>query len=120
MKFSQFEHEFLPHVLIPLIGGLFVLAAMHSAARAETGPSRSGGASFIVSAADGYGVNDCIKSHDDCAKIVADAWCEAHGLSSAKAYGAAGDVTGAIEKASTRPAPAKVIGEDDVFISCGE
>jgi hypothetical protein len=123
MKFNEFEHQFLPHILIPLLGGLFVIAAAHTAARAET--SLAGSKSFIVSAADGYGVNECIKTGDDCAKIVADAWCEAHGHGDARAYGPAVDLTGSIEKASTKisaltSAPAKVIGDNDVYIACGE
>jgi hypothetical protein len=127
MKFTEFEHEVLPRILIPLLGGLFLIAAVQTAARAE--PSASGARSFIVSAADGYGVNDCIKTGDDCAKIVADAWCEAHGHGGARAYGPAGDMTGSIDKVSAKSlanssavasAPAKVIGEDDVYIACGE
>jgi hypothetical protein len=114
MRFTQFEHETLPRILLPLLGGLFVLAALHSAARAEPTPASAG---FIVSAADGYGVNDCIKSGDECAKVVADAWCQAHGLGVATLFGPAGDITAAIGKAS---ASRKAIGEDDVFISCGE
>jgi len=120
MKFIRFEHEMLPRILLPLLGGLFVLAALQSAARAEPTPTRAGGASFVVSAADGYGVNDCIKSGDDCAKIVADAWCEAHGLGSAQMYGPASDITGAISKTSVKAAAVKPVREDDVYISCGE
>ncbi len=123
MKFIQFEHEMLPRILLPLLGGLFALAALQSAARAK--PARAGGASFVVSAADGYGVNECIKSGDDCAKIVADAWCEAHGLGGAKTFGPASDITGAISKtsvqtASVKTAAVKPVREDDVYISCGE
>ena len=118
MKFIQFEHEMLPRILLPLLGGLFALAALQSAARAE--PARAGGASFVVSAADGYGVNECIKSGDDCAKIVADAWCEAHGLGGAKNFGPASDITGAIAKTAVKAAAVKPVREDDVYISCGE
>ena len=102
MRFTQFEHQFLPRILMPLLGGLFVICALHQAAHAESGPAGAGGGSFIVSVADGYGVNDCIKSGDDCAKIVADAWCEAHGHGAAKAFGRAGDVTGSIDKVSVK------------------
>ncbi|MCW2283420.1 hypothetical protein M2323_001166 [Rhodoblastus acidophilus] len=116
MKFREFEHDVLPRVLIPLLGGLFVLCAIHSGARAAAPAPKS----FIVSAADGYGVTECIKTGDECAKIVADAWCEAHGNGAAKAFGRADDVTGAIEKATVRETPAKAISEDDVFILCGE
>ncbi len=119
MKFNEFEHEFFPHILLPLLGGLFVLAALQTAAHSEPSPM-SGASSFVVSAADGYGVNECIKSGDDCAKIVADAWCESHGHGAAKAFGPASDATGSIDKVSAKTAPPRVIHEDDVFISCGE
>ena len=115
MRFSQFEHKILPHILAPLIGGLFVILMAHNAARAE--PPRTP-KSFIISTADGYGVNDCIKSGEDCARIVADAWCSAHGHANAVAFGSASDITGSIENASSRPP--RRMHEDDVFITCGE
>lgn len=118
MKFREFEHDVLPRILIPFLGGLFVLCAIHTGARAAA-PS-SAPKSFIVSAADGYGVNECIKTGDECAKIVADAWCEAHGNGAAKAFGRADDVTGAIEKTTVRETPTKPISEDDVFILCND
>jgi hypothetical protein len=120
MKFIQFEHEMLPRILLPLLGGLFALGALQSAARAEPAPAGIGGTSFVVSAADGYGVNDCIRSGDDCAKIVADAWCQAHGLGGAKHFGPASDITGAIARTSVKAAAVKPVREDDVYISCGE
>ena len=120
MRFIQFEHEILPRILLPLLGGLLALAVLQSAARAEPTPAGTGVTSFVVSAADGYGVNECIKSGDDCAKIVADAWCEAHGLGDAKHFGPASDITGAIAKTSVKAASVKPIREDDVYISCGE
>ncbi len=118
MKFREFEHDFLPHIVIPLLGGLFVLAMLHSQAHAEI--TDKGANSFIVSAADGYGVNECIKTGEECARIVADAWCEAHGHAAAKAFGRANEVTGAIRVTALRETPSRTIGEDDVFISCGE
>lgn len=119
MKFYEFEHNIFPRILIPLLGGLFVICALKSAARAE--PAALGHNSYIVSSDDGYGVKDCIRGGDDCAKIVADAWCEAHGHGAARAYGRADDVTASITKSSASAgAPAKVIGDDDVFIACGE
>jgi hypothetical protein len=121
MKFTEFEHEILPHMLLPLLGGLFVICALHTAARAESGAIRAmGGNSFIVSADASYGVTDCIRTGDDCAKIVADAWCEAHGHGAAQAFGRADDITASIEKPSNAPAPTRKISDEDVFISCGE
>ena len=88
MKFYEFEHDIFPHILIPLLGGLFVIAALQSAARAET-PPRLATTAIIISSDDGYGVKDCIRGGDDCAKIVADAWCEAHGHGAAQGLSAA-------------------------------
>src|SRR5579862_4286473 len=50
---------------------------------------------FIVAANDGYGVEDCLSEGSACGQVVADAWCEAHGLSAAVHFGPADDVTGA-------------------------
>ena len=63
------------------------------------GTSRAAGtdddSTFIVSANDGYGLGDCLASGNDCGKIVANAWCEAHGFSRAETFGVAvEDVTG--------------------------
>jgi hypothetical protein len=118
MRFYEFEHNFLPHILIPLIGGLFVICALQSAARAET--SALGHDSFIVSGNDGYGVKDCIRGRDECAQIVADAWCEAHGHGAARAFGRAEDITASIATAPAKVVTPAKISDDDVFISCGE
>jgi hypothetical protein len=117
MKFNQFEHQILPHILAPLLAGLFVVAVAQHAARADTATTL-GPKSYVVSTADGYGVNDCIKTGEDCARIVADAWCSAHGHANAMSFGRAGDITGA----TSRPTPVALrsLREDDVFITCGE
>jgi hypothetical protein len=120
MRFYEFEHNFFPHILIPLIGGLFVIAALHSAARAESSVGSMGPNSFIVSGDDGYGMKDCIRGGEECAKIVADAWCEAHGHGAARAYGRAGDITASIQKSAATSAPASRIADEDIFIACGE
>jgi hypothetical protein len=53
-------------------------------------------ATFLIPASDGYGVADCLTGGaNECGRIVADAWCEAHGFSRAEAFGVAMDeVTG--------------------------
>jgi hypothetical protein len=63
---------------------------------------------FIIAAADGYGVEDCLAEGGECGRVVADAWCEAHGHGPAIAFGLADDVTDAIPggvsaKNSARP-----------------
>ena len=65
-------------------------------------------ATFLIPASDGYGVADCLTGANHCGRIVANAWCEAHGFSRAETYGhAIEDVTGSTEatmsKRSSRP-----------------
>ena len=62
-----------------------------------TGASRANvvHATFLIPASDGYGVADCLMGGNECGKIVANAWCEAHGFSRADHFGLAiEDVTG--------------------------
>ncbi len=121
MKFHEFEHVYLPRILLPLLGGLFVICALQTAARAETGVLALGADSYVVKADEGYGVNDCIRGGDDCAKVVADAWCEAHGHGDAKAFGLAREnITASIVKSSAKSAAQPHISADDVFITCSE
>ena len=55
-------------------------------------------ATFLIPASDGYGVADCLTGAAECGRIVANAWCEAHGFSRAETFGhAIEDVTGSTE-----------------------
>jgi hypothetical protein len=57
-------------------------------------------ATFLIPASDGYGVADCLTGANHCGRIVANAWCEAHGFSRAETFGhAVEDVTGSTEAA---------------------
>ena len=57
-------------------------------------------ATFLIPASDGYGVADCLTGANHCGRIVANAWCEAHGFSRAEIFGhAVEDVTGSTEAA---------------------
>jgi len=71
---------------------------------------------YLIPAADGYGVADCIASRSECGQIVADAWCESQGHRSATSYGVAAreDITG------STPRPATVAqAEQPLTITCG-
>ena len=59
-------------------------------------------ATFLVPAHDGYGV-DCLAAGGECARIVAEAWCETQGFSRAVSFGpvAPDDVTGTVQTVST-------------------
>ncbi len=59
-------------------------------------------ASFMVPAADGYGVAECLIGNQTCGQVVADSWCEAHGYAKAVSFRQVSpdEVTGTIQKAS--------------------
>jgi hypothetical protein len=73
-------------------------------------------ATFLIPAADGYGVADCLTaSGSDCGRIVADAYCEAQGFARSESFGraAAEDLTGTVEAAVVRPE-----SERPIRVSC--
>ena len=59
-------------------------------------------ASFLVPAADGYGVAECLIGNQTCGQVVANAWCEAHGYTKAVPFRQVSpdEITGNIQKAS--------------------
>ena len=91
MSFVEFEHRVLPRVLLPLIGSLLLLAAL---GRSNVQASERN--TFVISDSEGYGITECLTNGSSCGRVVADAWCEAHGLGPALAFGPADDVTGSI------------------------
>ena len=96
---------------IALSGFLFMLTvAAASFIVLPNGASQANivNATFLIPASDGYGVADCLTGAAACGRIVANAWCEAHGFSRAETFGhAVEDVTGSTEptlsNASARP-----------------
>jgi hypothetical protein len=93
-----------------------LLATALAAATFGPGIEAPAGSETFVVAEDGYGVTECLKERSDCGRIVADAWCEAHGHGPAQAYGATADATAAIPAAKPRQqAPAGA-----VMISCSD
>jgi hypothetical protein len=42
---------------------------------------------YTIAAAPGYGVEDCLAEGGECGRVVADAWCEAHGRGQALRFG---------------------------------
>lgn len=89
---------------------LFALAlgAVHSQKARAQEPH-----TFIIAAAGGYGVEDCLGDGGECGKIVADAWCESHGGGAALKFGREGDADGAISQAPASPSK-------PYFITCGD
>ena len=62
---------------------------------------------FVIAAAQGYGVEDCLAEGGECGHVVADAWCEAHGRGEAVSFGRS---EGEPTAGATRP----------YFITCGD
>jgi hypothetical protein len=62
-------------------------------------------ATFMVPAADGYGVAECLITNQACGQVVANAWCEAHGYTKAVSFRQVSpdEITGTIQKASFGP-----------------
>jgi hypothetical protein len=54
---------------------------------------------FLIPASEGYGVAECLAGAEECGRVVADAWCEAHGFSRAETYGVApaSTITGSVQ-----------------------
>jgi hypothetical protein len=75
------------------------------------------GQEFVLAGDDGYGVADCMRPGMECGRVMADAWCEAHGHGHAAAFGLSDDVTGSTKisvahAATTEPSA--------VVIRCGD
>ena len=69
---------------------------------------------FMVPAADGYGVAECLISDRTCGQVVADSWCEAQGYRKAASFRqiTSDEVAGGVQKASLGPK------EQPVAITC--
>ena len=80
----------------------FLIVTALSLGVAKAGNAAEGN-TFIIAAAEGYGVADCLAEGGECGRVVVDAWCEAHGHGAAISFGPAGDdVTGAIPGGASR------------------
>ncbi len=92
--------RFLVHILLSVAAGVLVLAACLPPARAE------GTHTIVVPADDGYDFGDCLRGGKPCGQVVADAYCQANGLTKSTAYGPMDDITGSIGSTSTtKPEP---------------
>jgi len=96
-------------VVLPFLFSLPLAAGVTGQGQAASGHA------FIISAAEGYGVQDCLGEGGDCGRVVADAWCEAHGHGSVISFGRAEDVTGAIAVANSNDK-----SQTPYVITCGE
>ena len=120
MTFVEFEHRVLPRIILPLIAGLALLAI---AGRGQV--QAAGRNSFVINDNEGYGITECLTNGTSCGRIVADAWCEAHGYGQSVAFGRADDVTGALkpdadkseDKAKLQPV-ANQVRANSLIVTC--
>lgn len=108
-----FPLHFVQRVVLPLLGSLMVLMAMQSQPRAAAGQE-----SFILSANDGYGLDDCLAQGGACGRVVADAWCEAHGLAASLSFGKAEDVTFSVADMASAKAASETLPQNALVITC--
>jgi hypothetical protein len=99
--------------LWPAVPRLFFVVALGAG---QAGQAQAvEGHTFIIAATDGYGVEDCLAEGGECGRVVADAWCEAHGRGPAISFGLADDVTGAIAITAAAEKP-----HGPYIIRCGD
>lgn len=96
-----------PVILVPTFFALSAFATAHPAG--AQAPSV-----FVIAASDGYGIGDCLANGGSCGKIIADAWCSAHGATRAVSFGPAVDFAGAAERSDVPISPGSMV------ISCDE
>lgn len=84
-------------VAAPLAGALLIAITMgRTPSQAQTNHM------FYVPASDGYGFDDCLAGNKPCGRIIADAWCEAHGMSSSVSFGRTEDITASIPTSGSK------------------
>jgi hypothetical protein len=87
---------------------LTLLGALAGAGVASAGETHD----YEVKANDGYGLEDCLSAGGECGRVVADAWCEAHGHGHALSFG----LRSAIDERAT---PVAAVDESYV-VRCGD
>ncbi len=108
-RFARVDLEVLPPLIVPLLATFLLLAAGAGGARAAN--------TFVISDNEGYGIMDCVTDGKSCGRVVADAWCEAHGHGPAKSFGRASDITGATQVSTETPTQIK---PDAAVVACGD
>ncbi len=99
---------------IPGFGGLVLPLLVAALAQANaSGPARATSThTYEIAANDGYGLEDCLSTGAECGRVVADAWCEAHGHGHALSFGLKSAVEGRATSVSTSDEP--------YVVACGD
>lgn len=86
------EYRKLIQIAAALAATLLAVSATKATAQAQTNHM------LVIPASDGYGFDDCLGANKACGRTIADAWCEAHGMSASLSFGRADDVTASVPK----------------------
>jgi hypothetical protein len=109
MSIPSRERRKLFRLVLFLISGVLAAFALGISAKASENHV------LIIPPDDGYGLQDCLSEKSACGLVVADAWCEAHGLAASKSYGPAEAMSQSID--ATRRAD---VSPGSFLVSCGE
>ena len=78
-------------IALPLLGALVAISVSKAPSQAATNHM------LVIPASDGYGFDDCLSGGKACGQVIADAWCEAHGMAASVSFGRAEDITASIK-----------------------
>ena len=96
MSANASDYRKIAQIGASLAAALIVLSASRLPSQAETNHM------LVIPASDGYGFDDCLAANKACGRVIADAWCEAHGMAVSISFGRADDITASI--GSVKPA----------------
>ena len=96
MSAVSFDFRKIIQIAATAAAGLLVLSASRVPLRAQTGHM------LVIPASDGYGFDDCLAGSKPCGRVIADAWCEAHGMAASISFGRSDDITASIGKAESK------------------
>ena len=113
MSMSAYDLRKLIQIAVPVAAALLAVTAIHATSQAETLPTPASNM-VVIPASDGYGFDDCLSANKACGHVIADAWCEAHGMAAAVSFGRAEDVTASFPGGK----PAAKIEPGAYIVSC--
>ena len=98
------DYRKIIQIALPFVAAFIALAASRLPSQAQTNHM------LVIPASDGYGFDDCLSGNRACGQVIADAWCEAHGMSASTSFGRAEDITASIDaKAKPKMEPGAFI-----------
>jgi hypothetical protein len=113
MTDTAVDYRKIVQIVAPLAAALLALsAAGRMSAQAQTNHM------LVIPASDGYGFDDCIGSNKACGQVIADAWCEAHGMAASISFGRAEDITGTLPASVEKAAPKLVVSRGSFVVNC--